>query len=233
MRLALSYLNASSYPDATYRVSTQCRRINVLINRIDYLWIDRHIALDIKYIEMMTDNLYRGRYRIDSARLTGYDYGSNGMYFVTICTRNREHSFGEVIIQDQEARVIPSPIGQKAIDCWLAIPTFHPYVELDAFQLMPNHIHAVLWICKPLHAQTDGQPNQFGPQRQNLASILRGYKSGVTTHATTNQLPFGWQPRFHDRIVRDQDELSRIRTYIEDNPANWQQAKNNSDNLYM
>ncbi len=180
----------------------------------------------------MTDNLYRRKYRIDSARLDGYDYGSNGMYFVTICTRNREAYFGEIVVQEQEAEMMPSALGQVAINCWLAIPTFHPYVELDAFQLMPDHIHAVLWICKPWEEQTDWQPNQFGPQRKNLASIVRGYKSGVTMHAAVNQLPFGWQPRYYERVIRNDNELNRIRTYIDQNPANWQQGQHNPDDIY-
>lgn len=179
----------------------------------------------------MNDDLYFGKYRIPSARLVEYDYGSNGMYFVTICTRQRERSLGT--IQAATAEIHPSAIGQVAIDCWQAIPTFHPYVELDAFQLMPDHLHGLLCINKPDAWQTDWQPNAFGPQRQNLASILRGYKSGVTKHATLNQLDFGWQPRYYDRVVRNQYELDRIRTYINNNPAKWEQEQGNPGNLYM
>ena len=180
----------------------------------------------------MTDDLYRRQYRIDSARLAEYDYGSNGMYFVTICTQNRGAFFGDVVMAEQEAVVQPSNIGQAAIACWLAIPSFHPYVELDAFQLMPDHLHGVLWICKPFYLQTDWQPNRFWPQRQNLASIVRGYKVGVTKYTLANQLDFSWQPRYHDRVIRNQNELDRVRTYIENNPANWEHERLNKEDLY-
>ena len=153
------------------------------------------------------------------------------MYFVTICTRNRELFLGD--IPPGSDQFLPSEIGQVAIDCWYAIPTYFPFVELDAFQLMPNHLHGLLCISKPDDKQTDWQPNQFGPQRQNLASMMRGYKSGVKMHATVNQINFGWQPRYFDRVVRNQNELNRIRTYIENNPTKWAQEKDNPANLYM
>ncbi|MEZ0539390.1 transposase [Fibrella arboris] len=176
---------------------------------------------------------YKGKYRIPSIRLADYDYGSNGLYFVTICTRERQPFMGDIVMVDQEAVINPSEVGQIAIDYWLSIPTFHPYVALDAFQLMPDHLHAILSICKPDHMLTEWQPNQFGPQRQNLASILRGYKSAVTRQAAAQHLAFGWQPRFYERVIRNQNELDRIRTYIENNPNKWNQERDNPENLYM
>lgn len=179
------------------------------------------------------ENLYRGQYRISSARLIDYDYGSNGMYFVTICTQNRGLFFGDIIETQGIASLQPSMIGRITIDYWLSIPTFFPFVELDSFQLMPNHLHGILWICKPDTEQVDWQPNQFGPQRQNLASIIRGFKAGVKKHATLNQFNFGWQPRYYDRVIRNVHELSRIRTYIENNPTKWVDEQHNSESLFM
>jgi len=68
-------------------------------------------------------------------------------------------------------------------------------------------------------------PNNFGPQSKNLASIIRGYKSAVTTFARKNNIPFAWQPRFHEHIIRSADEYSRISNYIKNNPAEWQNDK--------
>jgi putative transposase len=68
-------------------------------------------------------------------------------------------------------------------------------------------------------------PNNFGPQSKNLASIIRGYKSAVTTFARKNNMPFAWQPRFHEHIIRSADEYSRISNYINNNPAEWQNDK--------
>lgn len=208
----------------------------------------------------MNEDLYHRKYRIDSARLADYDYGSNGMYFVTICTHNRDLYFGEIVpsiveiapadrqdIASPDRMVLadaqepqnvaalhrPTPIGQVAIDCWYAIPDHFPFVMLDAFQLMPNHLHGVLWICKPDYDDRDWQPNTFGPQRQNLASIIRGYKVGVKKHATMYGIEFTWQPRYYDRVIRNDNELGRIRTYIERNPDKWADDRENTENLYM
>lgn len=122
-------------------------------------------------------------------------------------------------------------MGQVAVDCWADIPTFFPFVRLDAMQVMPNHLHGILWIDKPNY--TDWQANRFGPQRDNLAAVIRGFKAGVTRQARVGGFDFDWQPRYHDRIVRNDDELNRIRQYIENNPANWHHDHNNPDGLYM
>ena len=66
------------------------------------------------------------------------------------------------------------------------------------------------------------QPNKFGPQSKNLDSVIRGFKSGVKSYATTNNIEFTWQPRFHDRIIRNQNEFNRIKNYIRNNPKNWE-----------
>jgi len=67
--------------------------------------------------------------------------------------------------------------------------------------------------------------NQFGPQSKNLASIIRGFKTGVTKNARVIHLDFAWQSGFHDRIIRNIEEYQRISTYIRNNPANWQDDK--------
>jgi REP element-mobilizing transposase RayT len=71
--------------------------------------------------------------------------------------------------------------------------------------------------------------NKFGPQSQNLASIIRGYKSGVTKFARNNKINFAWQSRFHDHIIRDDASCQRIRNYIINNPENWPNDKFNKD----
>ncbi|WP_288428586.1 transposase [uncultured Spirosoma sp.] len=179
----------------------------------------------------MSETRFGGQYRIDSVRLAEYDYGSSGMYFVTACTRNKQCCLGDVTFMNNQWTVIPSAIGQRVMAGWLQITTFHSYVHLDAFQLMPNHIHGILMIDKPAYA--DWQPNRFGPQRQNLGSIIRGFKSGVKSFATANQIDFAWQPRYYERVIRSDDELKRIRHYIDANPSNWHKDRDNAENLFM
>ena len=68
--------------------------------------------------------------------------------------------------------------------------------------------------------------NTFGPQTKNLSSIIRGIKSAVTIHAKTMKMEFAWQPRYYDRIIRNNSQLSRIRKYIRENPKKWINKKN-------
>ena len=70
--------------------------------------------------------------------------------------------------------------------------------------------------------------NKFGPQKRNLASVVRGIKSAVKSYANQNNIPFAWQSRYHDRIIRDRHEMNRIAEYIENNVINWAMDKYNT-----
>jgi REP element-mobilizing transposase RayT len=140
-------------------------------------------------------DLYKDKYRASSARLSGWDYGSNGFYYVTICTQNRAHYFGEIVSGEHSdtqniASLQPTIIGEVAYRNWLDIPNHFSFVELDEFVVMPNHIHGILFINKP--GKNDWNINKFGVQSQNLAAVIRGYKASVKTYATTNNVEFGW-----------------------------------------
>ncbi|MBK7849604.1 MAG: transposase [Bacteroidetes bacterium] len=89
---------------------------------------------------------FRNKYRSESARLKNWDYGSNGAYFITICTKNREHFFGEIDPETQTMQL--NQIGKLAEQFWLEIPVHFPFVELGEFVVMPNHTHGVLIIDK-------------------------------------------------------------------------------------
>jgi putative transposase len=194
---------------------------------------------------------YQNKYRIPSARLQGYDYGQNGAYFITICTKNRIHYFGEIISSfdsetqniafDSETQNIASlqgtSIGIIANEYWSKIQGHFPFVILDEFVVMPNHVHGILVISKETHndasLQEIGYANKFGPQSGNISSVIRGYKAALKSFATTNKIEFAWQSRFYDRIIRDEDEMKRIRKYIVENPDNWFRDSNNKEDLYM
>ena len=110
---------------------------------------------------------------------------------------------------------------------------------------MPNHFHGIIMIGENKYNQdrprgntrfrrdamhrvstTDPQPqNQFGTQRKNLASIIRGFKSAVTKNARMIEPNFGWQSRFHDHIIRNEDSFYKISEYIVNNPSNWDEDK--------
>jgi len=206
------------------------------------------ITTNTTQVNRMTDiNNYKfkGKYRIASARWSAWDYGSNGAYFITICVSNRAHDFGEIVNGEMNL----SALGKSAQDCWNEIPAHFPFVELGAFMVMPNHAHGVVVIDKPdVETQYFASlpvketqyfaslpvketqniaslplPNKFGPQSQNLASIVRGYKIGVTKFARQNNIPFAWQARYHDHVIRNVAEHERIHEYILTNPQNWEE----------
>ncbi|MDA3905825.1 MAG: hypothetical protein PF484_07100 [Bacteroidales bacterium] len=170
---------------------------------------------------------FQNKYRISSARLQNWDYGWNAAYFVTICTHNREYILGEI----DNGKMILSEIGKIAQQYWNEIPAHFPFVELDSFVVMPNHVHGIIIINKTDNVivetqnfasrQSDHPKNKFGPQSQNLASIIRGYKSGVKKYATINKIDFTWQPRFYDHIIRNDKSYHNIANYIINNPLNW------------
>lgn len=195
------------------------------------------------------DDKFQNKYRISSARLQNWDYGWNASYYVTICTKNREHYFGKIV----DGKMQLSEIGKIAQQFWHEIPDHFPFIILDAFVIMPNHVHGIIIINKTDDGRYGGgdgggngcddgggnvvetqnfaslrqnrkqsrYKNKFGPQSQNLASILRGYKTGVKKYATMNNINFIWQPRFNDHIIRDNQSFDRIRNYINTNIKNW------------
>jgi putative transposase len=172
----------------------------------------------------MTDK-FKDKYRPETARLKGWNYASTGYYFVTICEKNRSCVFGDVF----DGTITLMPLGQAVMGCWLEIPEHFPFVDLDSFCIMPNHIHGIIIInsgdvveTQNLASLQGNEPgNKFGPQSKNLASIVRGFKIGVTKYAHANDIDFAWQPRYHDRIIRDEQELFAVRTYIRNNPLEW------------
>ncbi len=173
---------------------------------------------------------YKNKYRIESIRLRYWNYGWNAAYFVTIYTKNRHYYFGNV----KNGKMVLTEIGQIAQDFWEAIPEHFPFVQLGEYVIMPNHVHGIIIINKPVdtvethvHASPPPQPqpdkpvNQFGPQSGNLASIIRGYKSAVKKHVTLHGIDFAWQPRYYDHIIRDEKSFYQISKYIKNNPINW------------
>ncbi len=190
---------------------------------------------------------YQNKYRIASARLPSWDYSNNAAYFITICTANREHYFGQIINGQPQL----SEQGNMAHHCWSQIPNHFPFVFLDESVVMPNHIHGIIVIDKPgnndgsvgvvetLHATSLQEPGiqppppqikneqmvNISPKPGSIPAIIRSFKSAVTKYCNENNLRFGWQPRFYDHIIRDNDAYQRIRNYIINNPANWKDDK--------
>ena len=273
---------------------------------------------------------FQGKYRISSARLRTWDYSSEGIYFITICTKNREHYLGEIVTPNNNRKqneMELSALGMEVEMEWLRTPEIRPDMNLSLgeYQVMPNHFHAILIIGEnqfnnPADPRTDAMlaspadpiadtdamlaspedsiadtdamlaspgdsiadtdamlaspadfnadtaemyvspfdsksisdresgnesfnnpdfnqiselenkmllqsntkgKNKFEPQSKNLASVMRGFKSTVSSFAMDNNIIFNWQPRYYDHVIRNHDEFMRISTYIRNNPANW------------
>jgi len=167
---------------------------------------------------------YKNKYRIPSARASWWNYAWSGAYFITICTNDRIHFFGEI----SEQKMTLSPLGILADAFWHEIPHHAKEVELGAFVAMPNHVHGILILSGHEHADNlPADPAQrFQNQGKNtISSIVGGYKAAVTKHARRLGFEFGWQSRFHDHIIHDDAEYQRINDYIETNPANWDKDK--------
>ena len=174
---------------------------------------------------------FRNRYRIPPARLSTWDYGSNGAYFLTICTANRQHFFGK--IEDSEMQL--SKVGEYCSACWMNIRDHFPFFYIDESVVMPNHVHGIVLVENPLFVETRHAlslrhtPNEpparhfrFRNQGKNTISAMVGsFKSAVSKYCNKNNLSFGWQSRFHDHIIRDKEEFYKIRNYIIHNVRNW------------
>ncbi len=206
---------------------------------------------------------FKNKYRTTTTRLQTWDYGSNAAYFITMCTQNRVHYFGDVV----NGKMQLSEIGMMAEKYWHEIPEHFPFVKLDAFVVMPNHIHGIIIIDKvnddvdtqnlayqpsskayqpsskayqpsskayqpsskayqpSSKAYQPSSKNKFGPQSKNLASIVRGYKIGVTKNAKKINPQWQWQALYYDHIIRDERAYNNIRNYIINNPKKWHEDK--------
>ena len=181
-------------------------------------------------------------------RMQDYDYGSDGAYFITICIKDREHIFGEVV----DGKMKLSNIGKVADEYWLNIPKFKSYIGLGEYVVMPNHIHGILIIDNPTRngrktlQKREGETIQktnkhrtvfqpfLQPESESISLAIRSYKSAVTKWMRENSnLEQIWQPRFYDHIIRNDQSYKKIEEYIINNPIKWELDKDNSENLYM
>ena len=163
----------------------------------------------------MCDNKFLDKYRIQSSRATWHHY-DGGVYFVTICTRNHIHYFGE--ISDGQMRL--SSMGEIVCANIMDIPFHVSNVDIPLYAVMPNHVHLVVAISGVEKGTT------------TLGSVIRGFKAGVTKRAKENHFSFQWQSRYYDRIVRSQEELNRIGEYITNNVVKWDLECNHAIKRY-
>jgi Transposase IS200 like. len=181
--------------------------------------------------------LFNNKYRIESARLKGYDYSSSGEYFVTICAGGMIEYFGNVV----NGEIKRNDVGEIAHQMWMEIPNHNKNVMTDEFIIMPNHVHGIIVLCENDHGRdainrvsTGGTTKSKNPMlmRQSLPYIIRQYKGRVSFEIHKTNSEFSWQSRFYDHIIRDEKGLNAIREYIHNNPAQWEYDRNDPSGLY-
>jgi putative transposase len=180
------------------------------------------------------------RHHRRSIRLPTYDYTQPGAYFVTICTQNRECVLGEVI----QGQMVLNARGQMVESVWRQLPQHYPRVEVDAFVVMPNHVHGIVILVgagpracpeRPARPRVDSGQSQGIAPTISLPDVVHRFKSLTTAKYRTGVLQDGWQPfpgrlwqrNYYERVVRNDNDLARIRQYIVDNPARWQEDPEN------
>jgi len=169
-----------------------------------------------------------------SIRLKGYDYAQVGACFLTLCAHHRERLFGDIA----EGRMHLNAAGETAVRCWHEIPAHFPHVRLDAFVVMPNHVHGILGIedigktnrakdFSPLPRrttirETNAKQQPLGTSK-TLGSVVRGFKIGMTKWMRKNtSVSEVWQRNYWEHVIRDESEMNRIREYIVTNPSKWE-----------
>lgn len=198
---------------------------------------------------------FKNKFRIDTARMKGYDYGLDGAYFVTICTKDHQYWFGDV----DDGQMNLSEMGQVAEKCWSEIPEHFPFVKLDDFVIMPNHLHGIIVIDKLFNrlekrlinsevgaadggrrdainrvSTTGGITGKHNPMLlENLSRAIRWYKGRTKFEIFKINGYFHWQPRFYDRIVRNDIEFEKLKKYIFENPLKWEFEQNVGNDLWI
>jgi REP element-mobilizing transposase RayT len=158
---------------------------------------------------------YRGRER-RSPRLQGYDYAQDGGYFITINTKENMCLFGEIV---EEAMQL-NPAGEMVQACWLELAERYPTCELDAYVVMPNHLHGIIFINND--PKDEAEHVSLSTMMQWFKTVTtNGYIRGVRAHEWPRFPGRLWHGRFYDHIIRHDGSLERIRAYIANNPAKW------------
>jgi len=183
----------------------------------------------------MSVEKFQNKYRIGTKRASWHDY-NGGEYFITICTKERKHYFGEIV----DGKMQLSAVGKYTDECVQKISEHNPYAQIPEYVIMPDHIHLIIIIsgddCRnaPWRVSTNGIKNKTMQKMANnkgrLSIAMGGFKQSVTRFARQNDIPFQWQSRFYDHIIRDQNEMNQIAEYIENNVAKWESDNSNQYN---
>ncbi|MDR1680012.1 MAG: transposase [Prevotellaceae bacterium] len=175
-----------------------------------------------------------------SIRLQGYDYSQAGLYFITICVKNGEWLFGEVV----DGKMVLNECGEIAEMLWNELPKQFANVLTNEFVVMPNHIHGIIEILDTQsdvrrgagrgainRAPTTATPTNinggFAHEKnpmfyENLPRIVRWLKGRITFECRKTNVCFAWQRNYYENIIRDRIAHENIIEYIQYNPIRWE-----------
>ncbi len=179
---------------------------------------------------------FQNKYRISTTRKSSWDYRWAGSYLITICTRNRQPFFGNI----EAGKMHLLPAGILAHVFWYEMQSRNKNISLGPFIVMPDHIHGILILenepsdggdvgeetrhalsLQDGAAKTQRQMRYQNPGAKSVSTLVGAYKSAVTKHANRLELPHGWQPRFHDQLIRDQRHFDNASNYVRTNVSRW------------
>ena len=169
-----------------------------------------------------------------SIRLEGYDYSNSGSYFVTLVSFHHLLIFGDII----NGGVKLNSVGEVVENAWLEIPLHIPFVTLNAYVIMPNHLHGIIninedWKVGTVHRVPEAQRNDLsqqttypkGPKPRSLGAIIGSSKSATTKrihHLGLIKNKSIWQRNYDEHIIRSEEDLLQKIAYIQANPINWE-----------
>lgn len=174
---------------------------------------------------IMSRNYNPKIHRRRSIRLRGYDYGKPGAFFITICTKNRDHLFGEIV----DGKMFENALGLIVQEEWIQSAEIRTNIELGEFVVMPDHFHGIVTI----NSDPDGNGessraySEFRSPGKNLGAMIRGFKGAATLKINqfrnTPAVPV-WQRNYHERIIRSPQAQAAFAHYIRTNPSLWTNA---------
>ena len=166
-----------------------------------------------------------------SIRLKGYDYSRAGMYFITICTYNRECLFGEIVNEE----IILNEYGRIVEKEILKTEEIRKNIKIDKFVIMPNHIHLIIEIIMDDEKQIIDKNKEIKEESKklkspsdNIGAVVRAIKSQVTANINKKRNSKGmqiWHRNYYDNIIRNEEMYLKVSEYIENNPRLWENDK--------
>lgn len=145
-------------------------------------------------------------------RLNDYNYSSNGAYFITICTKNKENLLWKNVVANCVRPLDQLPLSKIGIvieNEIYKLNTVYENIKVDKYQIMPNHIHLIIFIYEDSNGRT-----QFAP---TISRIIKQFKGSIT-----KQIEFSiWQKSFYDRIIRNEKGYQEVWNYIHNNPLKY------------